>query len=402
MAVCEIWGVKNNLNRVIEYVNDAEKTDLNAFDDLHNEISYVINGEKTEKTLFTSGINCSVENAYEQMMWVKEQYIKKEGIVAFHAFQSFKGKEASPELAHKIGIELANKVWGDRFQVVVATHLNTNNIHNHFVINSVSYVDGKRYYDTRTSYAFFRKTNDELCKEYGLSYMSEKKTRRGIDYTKYQNISYENYYTKTKRDLDYAIAKSSTYNEFVYLLGNMNYSVTTRANKLSVRHNDYRRNIRIERKYGVDYTIENIIKQIKGVYIPEQKEYYRNRFKTDKTLDVLLKTNSKGLAYLYIKYLKLLNNYPKYEKKITLSYQLKTDIEKMDSISKQTNLLVNNNIENEDDLFSYYLKLKEEKNTNPEIQNEIETEIKLCEEIMKRNSFIEDTIEKIEKEVMIR
>ena len=74
----------------------------------------------------------------------------------------------------------------------------------------------------------------------------------------------------------------------------------------------------------------------------------------------------------------------------------------MDSISKQTNLLVNNNIENEDDLFSFYLQLKEEKNNYPEMKNEIENEIKLCEEIMKRNSYIEGTIEKIEKEVIIR
>lgn len=402
MAVCEIWGVKNNLKHVINYVKNPEKTDLSLYDDLYKEIKYVINGEKTEKTLFTSGINCSVENSYEQMMWVKEQYNKKNGIIAFHSYQSFEEKDISPELAHKIGIELANRVWGDRFQVVVATHLNTEHIHNHFVINSVSYVDGKRYYDNRSTYAYLRKMNDEICKEYGLSYMSEKITRKGIDYSKYQNISYENYYTKTKRDLDVAISKANSYDEFISLLNNMNYSITTRASKLSLSHNDYRRNIRIERKYGKDYTIENIIKQIKGIYIPEQNEFYKNRFKKDKTLDVLLKTNSKGLAYLYIKYLKLLNNYPKYEKKIVLSYQLKKDIEKMDSISKQANLLVNNNIENEEDLFSFYMQLKEEKNNNPDVKDEIEKEIKLCEEIMKRNSYIKETIEKIEKEVIIR
>ena len=72
------------------------------------------------------------------MMWIKEQYNKKDGIIAFHSYQSFEEKDISPELAHKIGIELANRVWGDRFQVVVATHLNTEHIHNHFVINSVS------------------------------------------------------------------------------------------------------------------------------------------------------------------------------------------------------------------------------------------------------------------------
>ena len=66
------------------------------------------------------------------------------------------------------------------------------------------------------------------------------------------------------------------------------------------------------------------------------------------------------------------------------------------------NLLVNNNIENEEDLFSFYMQLKEEKNNNPDVKDEIEKEIKLCEEIMKRNSYIKETIEKIEKEVIIR
>ena len=59
--------------------------------------------------------------------------------------------------------------------------------------------------------------NDELCKEYGLSYMSEKITRKGIDYSKYQNITYDNYYKKTKRDLDVAISKSNSYDEFIEL-----------------------------------------------------------------------------------------------------------------------------------------------------------------------------------------
>ena len=71
------------------------------------------------------------------MKIIKKHYKKENGILAFHSFQSFKEGEVSPELAHQIGIELANKMWGDRFQVVVSTHLNTKHIHNHFVINCV-------------------------------------------------------------------------------------------------------------------------------------------------------------------------------------------------------------------------------------------------------------------------
>ncbi|MFR8331442.1 MAG: relaxase/mobilization nuclease domain-containing protein [Oscillospiraceae bacterium] len=66
--------------------------------------------------------------------------------------QSFKPGEVTPEQCHAIGVELARRVWGGRFQVLVATHLNTDCLHNHFVINAVSYVDGKKYEQRRDQY----------------------------------------------------------------------------------------------------------------------------------------------------------------------------------------------------------------------------------------------------------
>ena len=68
---------------------------------------------------------------------------KEGGILAFHGEQSFKEGEVTPELAHEIGVKLAEEMWGERFQVIVTTHLNTKHIHNHFLLNSVSFKDGK-------------------------------------------------------------------------------------------------------------------------------------------------------------------------------------------------------------------------------------------------------------------
>ena len=397
IATTGIWKIEKRLDNVIDYTTNIEKTinsdyGKDSYYDLHNVIDYVEADYKTEKQFYVSGVNCNPKTALEEMTITKEQYGKTGGILGFHAFQSFAEGEVTPEQCHAIGVRLAEEMWGDRFEVVVSTHLNTNHYHNHFVINSVSYIDGKRYYDNRESYAKLRLLNDTICKEYGLSYLEEKETRKGIDYTKYQNIDYSNYYSKTKKDIDYFISVSSNYEEFINNLKDNNYSVIYRADKLSIRHNDYKRNIRIERKFGKDYTIENIVKRIKGIYIPENN-YYRNSYKKDKTLEVLLKTNSKSLAYLYIKYLKLLNNYPKQSYSTKLSYELRKEIDKMDMISKEVNLLVNNNIECEDDLHSFYLNLEKSKNYE---------EIKLCEDIMKRNKTLYDNIEKLEKEVIIR
>ena len=151
MAVTKIWKIKTNLKKVIEYISDNEKTinedyDNNIFKGLHDLVNYATNDLKTEKKCYVTSINCDEDNPLDDMIYTKKRFNKCNGILAFHAYQSFKEKEVKPEIAHEIGIKLANEMWGDRFEVVVSTHLNTNNIHNHFVINSVSFIDGKKYY----------------------------------------------------------------------------------------------------------------------------------------------------------------------------------------------------------------------------------------------------------------
>ncbi len=401
MATVGIWGVKNNLVRVINYVSNEDKT-TEVLKDLHNEIDYISNNNKTEEKLYVSGINCSVNTAYEEMITTKKHFNKTGGIIAFHSYQSFKEDEVTPKIAHSIGVELANKMWGDRFQVIVATHLNTNHIHNHFVINSVSFVDGKKYYDTRTSYAELRKLNDMICEEHNLSFMDEKKTKSGINYLNYQKKSDDSNYSKqTKQDIDIAIALSNSFNEFMSVLRNMNYEVIIRANKLSVRSLDYKRNIRIERQFGEDYTIENINKQILGLYLPEQKKIYINYFKRDNTMDFLFKVNLKGIARSYIKYLKILNKYPTYIKKHKVSSEIQKDVLRMEEINKQTILLVENKIETKEDFDNYYISLIDELNKT-ENKEDIKNKIKLCEEIRNRKEIVEEITKEKESRVIIK
>ena len=160
MAVTKIWKVVKRMDHVIGYAKDENKTKIEfnqkyeiLVDDLQNVIDYARNSDKTEKEYFVTGINCDSDSAYEEMQDTKRYYNKKDKILAFHAYQSFAEGEVTPELAHQIGVQLANEMWGDRFQVVVTTHLNTNHIHNHIVLNSVSFEDGLKYYDNHTNYA---------------------------------------------------------------------------------------------------------------------------------------------------------------------------------------------------------------------------------------------------------
>ena len=393
MAITKIKGVKNNLSRVIDYISNDEKTNKEIYDDLHNELEYIGEDYKTEKKLYVTGINCEAQSAYEEMMMIKKHYKKEKGNIAFHSIQSFAADEVTPDEAHEIGLQLAKEMWGDRFQVVVATHLNTKHIHNHFVINSVSFVDGKKYYDNRKNYAELRRLNDFLCKEHNISSIEEKKTKSGLYYPNYlKNVSYNNYYTQAKQDLDYAIAISNNYDEFLKIMNNLNYETILRSGKLSIRNNNYKRNIRIERYFGEDYSISNIKKQILGVYLPEKQSYYRNYYQRDNTLDFLFKMNSKGLALSYLKCLKIMNEYPTYTRKCRLSNSIKEEVARMDSFSKETILLVTNHIETEEDLNNYYLSLGKES---------VE-EKQLCKNILKRKDKVVEGIKEIEREVLIR
>ena len=112
MATTKIWAIKDSLSRVVNYAKNPEKT---IFSDLKQVLKYAENDEKTidknEKTMYVTGVNCNRETAYEEMTAVQNRFDKCTGNIAYHAYQSFKTGEVSPELAHKIGVELAEKMW---------------------------------------------------------------------------------------------------------------------------------------------------------------------------------------------------------------------------------------------------------------------------------------------------
>lgn len=238
--------------------------------------------------------------------------------------------------------------------------------------------------------------------KYELGYMEEKKTKAGYNYKNFQlKAEHENIYDKKlKSDVDMAIGLASTYKEFFKILENMNYEVYERSGKLNVKSLEYNRSVRLERRFKEDYSIENIKKRIAGVYLPEQKSYYKYYFKKDEVIDNLFRLNCKGLAMRYIKYLKILNNYPTYIKTNRVSYSLQNDVYKMENISKQTILLASNNIQTKEDLvilYSKYKKKLQKDNSN----NEVIENIKLIREIIKRTELMDVSEKENKKEVIL-
>lgn len=338
-------------------------------------LNYATNPDKTEKQFYTTGINCEVKDSVKQMQLVKMIYGKENGILAFHAYQSFNEGEVTPEIAHEIGVKLANEMWGDRFQVVVSTHLNTDNIHNHFVINSVSFKDGYKYYSNLSNTALLRKTSDEICEEYGLRVLEEKTCKSGINFENFykKSMKESEYYKFAKEDIDYAIEHSWTYQEFIKKLKDMGYEVYFRANKISVRRYPYKRNIRIERAFGEEYSAENIKNKIYSRY-PSREEVIKPKT-YDKRLfykgSIKKLRKPKGIIALYYYYCYLLKVYPKKNLNYKLSSEMREAVKKMDKYSEQIRFICRYKLETVNDIEN----LKEQK--QEELQKTLNTRNRL-------------------------
>lgn len=176
MAVTKIWAVTDSISRVLSYAVNPDKT---IYNDICKALHYASDERKTvageEKAMYVTGVNCTAETAFVEMTSVQERFDKTTGNVAYHAYQSFKTGEVTPELAHKLGVELAKRMWGDEYQVLVATHFNTGTYHNHLVINSVNMLNGKKFNCNEGAYWKLRNISDELCRENGLTVIENPK-----------------------------------------------------------------------------------------------------------------------------------------------------------------------------------------------------------------------------------
>ena len=204
MAVSKLWSVTSRLGQVIDYAANPEKTAADIYTEeqyqaLRDVLSYAKDEEKTEREFFVEGINCNPATARDQFISVKKAYGKDDGIQAYHGYLSFKEQDISPELAQKIGMEFANEVWGKRFQVVVTTHLNTKHLHCHYVINSVSFVDGKRLWGDEKAWFKFRLVADCLCEKYGLYYNpNPNRSKQSSYYYKQEQAGMPSRYSMTR------------------------------------------------------------------------------------------------------------------------------------------------------------------------------------------------------------
>ena len=375
----------------------------NRTTDLKGLIDYVMNGDKTDEMKYVSGVNCLPETAYEEMISTKNRFNKgKEQIIGYHLIQSFKEEEVTPEVAHELGLEYVNEVFGKDFEVVVATHLNTDNVHNHIVINSVSLKTGKKFYDYHSSRDYMRIVSDCICQYYGLSVLEDSIWKhKGA----YKRFAKENPYMQmVKSDVDRCLEKSYYEGDFAKRMKELGYSYSNDYEQgLLVIDNTRDRKIYLQTFFGDSYSHDKIISRIldyENRNIAQYgKKYKMTKEEYNKMLEIKRKREIKKLPLLYVLFCLLLKIDPLPAKmdfgnaRVPITKEMRIELKYMNELSRQAVLLSKNKIGSLDDLNNFRAKLEDEvrnlKGTRENLQRK------------KRKSKNQDDIDKFDVELKV-
>lgn len=372
MAYTKILVIHNRLDKCVGYTMNEEKTSLEA------AIDYAMDRTKTERTCYETAINCSRDRVYQDMLdtkrrWGKEGRKRK----GYHIIQSFAPGEVTPDQAHAIGVELARRLLGDRYEVVVSTHLNKAHLHSHIVFNSVSFLDGAMYRDQiKDYYKGIRGTSDAICQEYGLSIIEPSEPLKGGAVSRAEwEAQRKNKPTLrglVRQDVDRAIHQAYTYKSFLDQLRQMGYQIKfgPRIKHTAVLPPGGKGYIRLD-SLGEGYTQMDIQARLAAVRsgeapLPQAVSHpvFRllepgRRYRVRGTFPRHPRKLT-GFQALYLKYLCLLkippNSRPKYRAAVSMWEELR----KLERYREQFRYLHQNRIETADQLSMQYDALQAE------------------------------------------
>lgn len=376
MAYTKIIVIGSRLDRCLDYVQNHEKTSLS------NALQYTMDGEKTEGGYFESAINCELEHAYTDMTATKRRWGKngKSRVQGYHVIQSFAPGETTPEEAHAIGLEFAQRLLGDRYEVIVTTHLDREHLHNHVVFNSVSFMDGKMYRNNFRDYfggdgAGIRGTSDALCREHGLSVIEPGGS--GKQYSEWQAEQNGKPTVRglIRQDIDTILNQSFTYRSFLEQLRRMGYQVKRGPNVkyTAVKPPGGSRFIRLD-SLGDGYTEADLQARIAAVRsgetpppptVSQPPAIFKlltrgRRYRVQGGISRHKPRKLRGFRALYFKYLYLLGVIPARRPKNRAAFLLREEIVKFDRYQRQFTYLMKNRIETAEQLSMQYDALQTE------------------------------------------
>ena len=366
MAVTSLWRVKGYIGKVVMYAMNPEKTTepvsyqtdaegAGAEDTLSGIVSYVERDKATNQKSLVYGIKCHKDTAVQDMMAVKRKFEKTDGVIAYHGYQSFAEGEVTPDKAHEIGKALAKELWGNRYQVLITTHLDKDShIHNHFVINTVSYIDGKKFFRSNKDYYQMREVSDRLCKEYGLSVIENPKAK-GKSYAEWR-AEFEGRPTvrgTIREAIDIAVSGSGSRLEFLDAMDQMGFIIDQSGKYPKIKHIGGERLVRFN-SLGPGYSPEEILERVRYNDYPEfpevpPQESPQQIFEgQDRPVASM---NYTAVYHCFVTALRITTERPQTNKK--MCFLVREDQGKMRSYSDQLLMLTEHRIENREQLLAY-------------------------------------------------
>lgn len=404
MAVTKIWAVTDSVSRVLNYAANPDKT---IYSDICKALHYASDERKTvageEKAMYVTGVNCSANTAFSEMISVQERFDKTTGNVAYHAYQSFKTGEVTPELAHKLGVELAKRMWGDEYQVLVATHFNTGTYHNHLVINSVNIWNGKKFNCNEGAYWKLRSISDELCKENGLTVIKNPKgkTARKLYFAEKNGEATQ--YNLMREAIDKALEMSTNPKDFAYVMKRLGYVIDLNsyhkyATICSLNSKKATRLYRLGENYDRDAIYDRMRANLRNN--PQKAYRLYCEFTAKKSFGVTIQKayfvkgnlkNAKkitGLKALYFKYLYLLGVLPKNKKHKPLSPEMREACRRLDRYSEQVRLICDNRLTDISSVEAFIKNIDSQMELISDYRKMLYRKIKSCHEPTEKTKLV--------------
>ena len=204
MAVTKIHAIRTTLGKAVKYICNEHKTD--------------------EKVLITS-FGCAPETVEYDFRFSLSKASDRGKNLAYHLIQSFAPGETTGEEAHRISLELADRLLGGRYSYVLATHVDRQHIHSHIIFCAADNIDYKKYHDCKKTYYQIRDLSDKICAEHNKSVIKDFKETGKTYYEWYHDKKGDSWKTQVKKDINESIKAARTYEEFLLLMKDKGYEI---------------------------------------------------------------------------------------------------------------------------------------------------------------------------------
>ena len=352
MAYTKIFPIRTRLDRRVRYALNGKKTALET------AAGYALDAAKTESVLFTDAFNCGLAAPCAEMYATKRRWGKDQNRVqGYHVIQSFRPGEVTPEQAHRIGMAFAEKLFGGQYEAVIGTHLDKAHLHNHIVVNSVSFVDGRKYHSSPGSYYFdVRGASDALCRENGLSVIAPQGKGKHYAEWKAENTGKPTIRSIIRADIDRVIENAYTFDSFLMLLRRLGYVVQNQPNRkyVTVLPPGGKRAIRLD-SLGDGYTEQDIRTRLaarrEGAVPPAPVTKCKGRrYRIKGKHPTVPKRKITGFQTLYLRYLYLLRGTRKKTRFRRVPFSVRQEVVRLERYDRQFRYLWANGLTTAEDL----------------------------------------------------